>query len=196
MSPRKVSSLIIGGQLARKNNMTPRTFMLLVVALATFSTVARADTWELPRPRIFAQKRGPYALKVLPDRESVFFTLDESGRELPVWQSRLVNVPVHAIVVESGKYVVTRDTWHHVGFEHCLVIYGERGKIVADFKLEDLLTQTEIATLRRTVSSRWWSDITTFEDRSRQDDFVIRIKHAGWSKVLHLTLSTGKLTQE
>jgi hypothetical protein len=176
-----------------------RQFTLGIVLLLTFLVDVRADSWPQPKPRIFAQTQGEYAFKILPvGTEGVFLTLDESGKEKVIWQAKLVNLPVRAIVAESGKFVITLDTWASVGYEHCLVVYGEKGKVVADFKLEDLLTAKEIENLPSTAGSRWWTDkdIAEFEDLSRQDEFVIRMKHKGWTKVLRLTLSTGKLAKE
>jgi len=161
----------------------------------TLPSISLADKWPAPRARVFAQAQGEYALKVLPDGDGIFYTLDERGDERVLWRTKLINVPVYAIVCENGKHVVTRDTWAHVGYEHCLVVYGERGQVIVDFNLEDLLTADEIASIPASAGSRSWSDrdITEFDDHSRRDEFVIRMKHKGWTKALRVTLSTGKL---
>ena len=39
-----------------------------------------------------------------------------------------------------GNIVATFDTWAKLGYEHSLVIYGERGAVVADYDLEALLS--------------------------------------------------------
>ncbi len=112
--------------------------------------------------------------------------------------AKLVNIPNRTILVESGKYVITLDSWRSVGFDHCLVVYGEKGKVIADFKLEDLLTAKEIEGLSAEVTHRSWSDkdIAEFEDRSWEDELVIRMKYKGWTKVIRLSLCTGKLLKE
>ena len=77
--------------------------------------------------------------------------------------------------------------------------YGEKGKVIADFKLEDLLTAKEIESIPRTVTMRGWHDkgIAEFEDRSfGYDELVIRMKHKGWSKVIRISLSSGKIVKE
>jgi hypothetical protein len=181
--------------------MTRRTFLTLAVGLVlTLSSVARATDiiWGDPRPRIFAQPNGEYAFKTLPDKsEGVYFTLDKRGTEKVIWRAKLVNIPVRAIVTGS-KYVITLDTWGRIGGEHCLVVYGAKGKAIADFKLEDLLTVKEIETIPTIDGSRWWSgkEITEVEDLSWQDKLIIRMKHKDWAKVLRLSLSTGKLVRE
>ena len=187
---------------------------------------ARADKFpaEPPQPKLFASVYGSYALKILPDvssvgtrtrtegvhspaqagqivgnSEGVFFALDENAKEKVIWRAKLVNIPRRAIVTESGKYVITLDSWRSVGFDHCLVVYGEKGKVIADFKLEDLLTAKEIESLDGSVTHRGWSGQGTaeFEDRSReQDELVIRMKYKGWTKVIRLSLSSGRIVKE
>ena len=95
--------------------------------------------------------------------------------------------------------MITLDTWAHVGYEHCLVIYGQKGKVIADFKLEDLLTDKEIAGLPATLSSRGWSDkdLAEFEDRSLGfDELVIRMKYKEWARVIRISLASGKIVPE
>ena len=75
------------------------------------------------------------------------------------------------------------------------IVYGDKGSVIADFKLEDLLTAKEIEDLPGSVTHRAWSDkgIAEFEDRSREDNLIIRIKHNGWATIIRLSLSTGQL---
>lgn len=192
--------------------MTARSFLTRGLGLAlVLSSDARADKFPAvpPQPKLFSSVYGYYALKILPDvssvgtrkrtegvhraeqagqivgnSEGVFFTLDENAKEKVIWGAKLVNIPNRAILVESGKYVITLDSWRSVGFDHCLVVYGEKGKVIADFKLEDLLTAKEIEGLPGEVTSREWSEnyMAEFEDRSRQDELVIRMKYKGWTK--------------
>ena len=187
--------------------MSRRILLMLGLGLAlVLSSDARADKWPPPRPRIFAQANGKYAVKILPDSsEGVYFALDDRGEEEVIWRAKLVNIPVRVMLAESAKggkfvrYVITLDTWARMGGEHCLVVYGEKGKVIADFKLEDLLTAKEIESLPTEASGPHWSatDITEFEDRSLQwDELIIRMKHKGWAKVLRLSLSSGRIVKE
>jgi hypothetical protein len=195
--------------------MTGRSFLTLGLGLAlVVSFDARADDIVAgpPQPKLFASVYGMYAFKTLPDvssvgiragqivgnSEGVFFTLDEHAKEKVIWRAKLVNIPNRAILAESGKYVITLDSWLSTGFEHCLVVYGEKGKVIADFKLEDLLTAKEIEVLPASVTHRGWSDkdIADFEDRSRQDELVIRMKYKAWTKVIRLSLSSGRIIKE
>ena len=206
--------------------MARPTFLLLLGFALVLSSDARADDFRAgpPQPKLFASVYGTYALKTLPDvasvgtqtrtegvhspaqagqivgtSEGVFFTLDEHAKEKLIWRAKLVNIPNRAILVESGKHVITLDSWRSAGFDHCLVVYGEKGKVIADFKLEDLLTAKEIDGLPASVTHRSWSDkdVAEFEDRSREEDkLIIRMKYNGWAKVIRLSLSTGKLVKE
>jgi hypothetical protein len=206
--------------------MSRPILLMLGLGLALVqSSNARADKFPAgpPQPKLFSSVYGYYALKILPDvssvgtrkrtegihgpeqasqivgnSEGVFFTLDENAKEKVIWRAKLVNIPNRAILVGSGKYVITLDSWRSVGFDHCLVVYGEKGKVIADFKLEDLLTAKEIESLDGSVTHRGWSGlgIAEFEDRSRQDELIIRRKYKDWTKVMRLTLSSGRILKE
>lgn len=195
--------------------MTYRIILTLGLGLAlVLSSVARADKFPAgpPEPKLFASIYGNFAFKTLPEgsvsidprngqivgtSEGVFFTLDENAKEKVIWRAKLVNIPSRAIVTENGKYVITLDSWRSTGFDHCLVVYGEKGKVIADFMLEDLLTAKEIEGLPASITHRGWSDkdIAEFEDRSREDELVIRMKYKGWTKVIHLSLASGRIVK-
>jgi TonB family protein len=65
--------------------------------------------------------------------------------------------PVSALVSSNGDYVVTFDNWHGVGYGNdVVVIYRADGVLIKKFGLEDLLTEGDIETLPRSVSSIWW----------------------------------------
>ena len=65
--------------------------------------------------------------------------------------------PVSALVSNNGDYVVTFDNWHMVGYgDDVVVIYRANGDLVQKFGLQDLLTEGDIETLPRSVSSIWW----------------------------------------
>lgn len=65
--------------------------------------------------------------------------------------------PVSAVVASNGDYFVTFDNWHGVGYgDDVVVIYRSDGVLIKKFGLEDLLTEGDIETLPRSVSSIWW----------------------------------------
>jgi hypothetical protein len=101
----------------------------------------------------------------------------------------LINTPHRVLVDDDGQAVVTIDTYARLGFAHSLVIYGEQGKLVRDFELEDLLTKEEIdGKVSRSVSSRHWTDGAAFKIEGGH--FVAIL---GWGKVIRVELGTGKI---
>ncbi len=140
-------------------------FSLVVEPVLT----ASADTWERPKPRLFVSERGTHGFKVLPQQRllgtstGVLFTVADDGNDQILWSNKLVNIPHRVFVSQDGKRVVTVDTYANLGFAHSLVVYDDNGAVVADYKLEDLLSENKIRELvPRTVSSRRWADGTSF----------------------------------
>lgn len=83
----------------------------------------------------------------------------DDGSYSKKWEFPLVNEvsPVSAVVSSKGNYVVTFDNWHSAGYgDDVVVIYRSNGTLVKKFGLEDILTQGDIETLPRSVSSIWW----------------------------------------
>ena len=174
-----------------------KTRFLLALATAVLaSSQLWADSWEEPTPRVFSSKWGGRAFKVLKPTftgpsEGVLFRLDADGKEQIVWEAKLVNTPHRVLVDDSGKFVVTIDTYGNAGFAHSVVLYGDKGKVIRDFKLEDLLTEDEIMkNVARSKSSRWWAGKADFQMES--DHLVVRLN---WGKVVRVELATGKIAE-
>jgi hypothetical protein len=169
-------------------------FALVTVFLA--SSQLWADSWAAPTPRVFGSKWGSRGFKVLRPTfsgpsEGVLFRLDADGKEQIVWGAKLVNTPHRVLVDDSGKFVATIDTYAHLGFAHSLVIYGDKGKVIRDFKLEDLLTQDEIRNnLVLSETSRHWAEKCEFQMES--DRLVLRLN---WGRVIRIELATGKVAE-
>lgn len=84
---------------------------------------------------------------------------EADGRWREVWQRALPNdvAPVRALVADGGRYVATFDNWHSLGFgDNVVVIYGEAGRLIRSFRLDELLSDDEIERLPRSVSSIAW----------------------------------------
>jgi len=170
----------------------------LVVASAPIVT---ADTWLTPRPQIFASSTGTYGFKTQPPNppaaplhgrsQGILFALAPDGNETVIWTGELVNIPVRAIVSDDGKYVVTFDTWFRSGYEHCLVIYAEQGRVVADFNLEALLSRDEIASnVEHTFSSRNWLTGAKVEFNDRRNRVVVTLRRG---QVISVALRDGRI---
>ncbi len=168
---------------------------LIVVACFFMTATAGADTFGRARPGIFASINASHGFKVLSKHATgVLFSLDDDGKEQVIWNERLVNVPVRAFVAPNGKRVVTTDTHADLGREHSLVIYDDKGKILGDYRLEDLLSEQEIRDrVPQTSPNRWWTDEASFRFRYDGRDikyFDITLK---WGKIITVNLHSGKL---
>jgi hypothetical protein len=178
-----------------------RVTAVLVALLITIATgwLSRAvgDSWLVPKPRIFASQFGDYGLRMIPgepNASATLFTLSEKAEEQTAWQGPLVNIPHRVYISDNGR-VVTVDTYARVGYEHALVTYDEKGKVLADYRLEDLLTAEEIkAHVVESVSSRWWNTEAQIGFSSEDGErFVIKLP---WGKVIAVDLNTGKLVPQ
>jgi TonB family protein len=90
---------------------------------------------------------------------SAFYVRRADGRYSKKREFPLLNEvsPVSAVVSDRGDYFVTFDNWHRVGYGNdAIVIYRSDGTLVKNFGLDDLLTQGDIETFPRSVSSRDW----------------------------------------
>lgn len=170
------------------------TQLLVAAAIVGMTAPLRADKWPPPTPRVFGSQWGRHGFKVLKPEfggssHGVLFRLDAEGKEQIVWQAPLVNTPHQVIVDDEGKFVATIDTYGSLGFAHALVIYGSGGKVIGDFKLEDLLTKDEIATkvLHSEFSRRW----VEHGHVAIEDGHLVLRLH--WGKSLRVELSSGKV---
>src|SRR5262245_40274494 len=76
------------------------------------------------------------------------------------------------------------------GLEHVVVVYGEGGRVLADYELEDLIDANEIRQhVPHTVSSRWWTRDATFSFHELSH-LVITLS---WGRVITIDLATGAI---
>ncbi|HET8782120.1 MAG TPA: energy transducer TonB [Pyrinomonadaceae bacterium] len=131
-------------------------------------------------------KQDAGAVKNLKDnRAKAIFSVRNGPDYSKKYEFPLVNevAPVFAIVSKDGNYVVTFDNWHMMGFgDDVVVIYKSDGTLIRKFGLEDLFTEADIGTFRRSVSSIWW-----WVDEHYIDDK---------SETLHLKPGTKELYRE
>jgi hypothetical protein len=174
--------------------MKPRILLALALIVAVTAPLW-ADKWAAPTPRVFGSQWGSHGFKVLKPEfggvsEGVLFRLDAEGKEQIVWQARLVNTPHQVLVDDDGRFVATIDTYGSLGFAHSLVVYGDKGTVIRDFKLEDLLSKEEIETkVLHSEFSRRWAEQANFTFEA--DQLAVRLH---WGKTLRLELASGKLS--
>lgn len=164
----------------------PVMMLTLALALGG-AAAARADSWGLPQKQTYHSPNKRFAFEVTPKKlesQLSYFSdkvdgkpdagavkglaenyckgvLFEQRGDGPVRRAafRLVNevAPVGALVADSGRYVVTFDNWHSVGYGgDVVVIYLGDGTLVGKLGLADFLTEKDVMALPRSVSSIWW----------------------------------------
>ncbi len=159
--------------------------MLVAAFLSAMASFVRADS-PPPRPRIFSSEWGTHAFKVLESKvtgsyKGLLFTLEADGKERVLWSGTLVNVPQRVFVSEDGKRVVTIETYGSSGEEHVVVVYDDKGKVLADYKkLEELLTKEELQFMAQGITSRMWTPYAAFAFSStvKPKQFLITVKRA------------------
>lgn len=100
--------------------------------------------------------------------KGTLFKQEQSGKHKTVWSIPLSNdvAPVEALVSNDGKYVVTLDNWHAMGYgSDVVVIIGPEGKLVKSFSLKDMLHE-DAENVPTSVSSRWWRKEARLDDVS------------------------------
>lgn len=156
----------------------------LFAAIALFfglHGLAMADSWPSPTVQTTLSANEAFRFTVTPREvksQLAYFEAKAAGKDLPsstpatgllerrngtkwetVWRGELVNevAPVTTLVSDDGKWVVTFDNWHSVGFgANVVVIYGEKGQLVRSLKLDDLMPGYFLDGLPRSISSLWW----------------------------------------
>lgn len=177
--------------------MTLRASSLLLLIIFVCVAV-RADSWMLPEKRKYYSADKKYCVEVIPKKlesQLAFFEDKSAGRNdagaaKGVKNNRakaivyfrgsigysktaefpLLNEvsPVNALISGDGRYVVTFDNWHMVGYgDNVVVIYRADGTLIRKFSLDDLFTEGDIRSFKHTVSSIWWGDNHYIDDKKQ-----------------------------
>lgn len=156
------------------------------------------DKYEPPRKtRIFASPFGTYGftcgLESAAGGEKTtatgtLFAFDDAGTQKTAWTSRLVCVPARVLVSDEGD-VVTVNDYYRRGYEHSLVFYGVNGKIIADLRAEQFLTEDELKNkVTATESSRHWESECGIELDKRK--LIVKLK---WGRQIVFDLASGAI---
>src|SRR4051812_26528633 len=148
------------------NSLAMRWVTCGVLASALASTIssprALADSWGPPASEHWSAN-GRFVLKVgWPNRVKGLSLWEQCEEGLKKhWERDYVDrtwPPHRAYVAQDGKNVVLQDVYHNLGYGQVIVILGEDGKILGSYELSDFLTQADLQTARRSVSSLWWNE--------------------------------------
>ena len=205
--------------------------LILAVAWLALPHAARADSWSLPQTEAYVSPDGGHRLTVTPrslsgqlryfedkvegrepagqsrdgprEARALLERREPDGRWREVWRRTLPNdvAPVRALVADGGRYAVTFDNWHSVGFgDNVVVIYGGDGRLIRSFRLDELLSTEAIDRLPRSVSSIAWGGPHRFsEDGGR---LVLKIRRSDGDAAdpryddLEIDLATGEPRRE
>jgi len=170
-----------------------------IVTLIFFPAIAKADSWGSPQKQIFYSNDKRFIFEIIPGKESAgsrvpsrgtLFRKENNDKSNIIWSRQLENneSAVSAIVSATGKYVVTFDDWGHMGYgDKVVVVYGQDGKLLYKFGLEDILSNTELQQIPISVSSRHWSKGEHLIDE-REDILILKT-----IAEKRIDLKTGKL---
>lgn len=151
--------------------MVFRTRLLLLLLLLTWTASARSVI--APKTAVYASANGQYHLTVVPGSAGrpCRATLHRGTAEakVEVWSGQLANpaAPRQALVDDQGRWVVTVGDWAKVKSARELAIYDAQGRLIREYRLEQLLDETEIEQLETYYG---WAEATWF---SGEEDFVV-----------------------
>lgn len=129
-----------------------------------------------------------------------FLAQNSKGKLEKKWTTKLVNEvsPVHTIISNDGKYIVTFDNWHSVGYgDNVVAIYSSEGKIIKNFGLNYFLTPNEVSNLPMSVSSIWWYGKRWIDENKKE--LVLEVVESEAAKKyfqVRFNLSDGKFLDE
>lgn len=91
--------------------------------------------------------------------QAVLEVKDSSGSWTALWKGKLVNdvAPVSVLVAPAGRYFVTLDNWHSMGYgDDVIAIYRADGTVIRKMGLTDFLSKSHVRAMPRSVSSLQW----------------------------------------
>jgi hypothetical protein len=164
----------------------PIVTLLSVTLLLAGGAEAFADSWLLPGKQRYCSANAKYCVDVDPKpvESQLRYFEDQvknadnpgAGPGMPRTAAATVFVqngdgydrlrsfpllnavaPVKALVSSDGRYLVTFDNWHSVGFgDNVVVLYRLDGTVIRKYSLAQLLSRKKVEDLPRSVSSIWW----------------------------------------
>ena len=112
---------------------------------------------------------------------------EKNGRTRKMWRGKLANdvAPMHVMIRNDGRFVVTLDEHQRGGAAHALVIYDQRGRILRQFDLRELLSGDDwkhVKIRRRAVE---WLPGAKFMFAEKRPEFVIQLI---WGREIRIDL--------
>jgi len=144
-------------------------FTLFLIFIG-FNTIF-ADRWGWPTEKDYFSENGKFVAHVTPPKYlkkekslvEVFEIKDK--QRVPLWQGILGNevAPVEVYISNDGKYVVTCNEWHKVGYGNLVVAFYSKDGRIKSYSLEEILhLPKDIGPMElyrlipHSTTSRWW----------------------------------------
>lgn len=210
----------------------PVCTLFVLALLVGFAGIAFADSWAMPKRQRYCSADGQYCLEVEPKPiESQLRYFDDhvknadnpgagSGKPRTASATLLSRVgveytrvrsfpllnevaPVSALVSADGRYFVTFDNWHSMGYgDDVVVLYRGDGTVIRKYSLVQLLSEKRVASLPHTVSSIWWSGTHRLDEK--RGELVLQVAAEGSQAFdenrkyseLRLSLSSGEIVRK
>ena len=145
-------------------------FLLLLVEI--FGT-AYADSWSWPQEKDYYCENKRFVAHVTPPKypEKTGSLLEvfevQKDQRTSLWRCKPGNkvAPVEVYISNNGRYVVTNNEWHRVGYgDFVVAFYGKNG-LIKNYSMEEVLhlsgdnSKFELFRLiPHSASSRWWDE--------------------------------------
>jgi hypothetical protein len=145
-----------------------------VLIVASFATLAVADSWVAPKSSGVASPNGELLVRVVPGNSmgeaqgfgetpkgehahALYYRL-EGKEKFALFQEVTLENPIapFSYVVTNQGSLVTFDNWANVGYGKAIVIYTPTGIVRKSYTLQDLYNSSELEKVPKSVSSHWW----------------------------------------
>lgn len=176
------------------------SFLAVVLLVLAVCDVPASDRRPL---REAGSENGRFRLRIYPGRPgrgesgrcraTLFDREDRRGRR--VWTANLASdvAPCHAAVRDDGRFVVTLDEFRRGGAAHAVVIYGERGRLLREFGLRELLHGEDWQHVRVRERAVEWLPGATFAFVDEPAQFVIKLK---WGRQIRIDLEKARIAKD
>lgn len=93
--------------------------------------------------------------------DGVWATMRRSQRghaDATVWRAQLINklAPVQAFISDDGNFTITLDDYPVGGARHAVVIYNDKGELLREFSLRELLRKDDWKEVRERRGTIYW----------------------------------------
>ena len=146
-------------------------FYSLFILGLLFPITVYADSWPAPIEKDYFSKNKNFIAHITPVKgnNKPLLEVFEVGNKQRVllWQCKLSNkvAPVEIFISDDGRYVVTNNEWHQIGYGDCVIAFYSKNGLIKKYSMEEILhlpndiTPGELVQLiPHSVSSRHWDE--------------------------------------